>query len=271
MKKAAGFELIGGYPVFAGIVSEAVINPAKTMELVDLQAAGLPARKKIAGLEEARNAAAEKARAAYKDAEIAKKNKDREAFEKAMILYTRARQKIDEADKESLVLYRELEKERERLFYENAVYFDPPGNAVLLEETDALALARKFSQLPERTALTVQGEAIPDFRGVAYWAKDKEGAWEKYTMETLGEKLPKNAVLDEAFPAEQRREYEARLEKDRVAALPPEEKAEELLRKLDRAADEAILKEGRARLRGEPFDARAYYDERKAELETKYA
>lgn len=270
MKKTAHFESVDGYRVFAGIVSEAAVDPEKTREQVNLAAAGLPVQKKIADAKAAFDKAAKQAYAALKDAEIAEKNNDKEGYEKAGILYNRARQKMEEAEKESSALYRELEAERDRLFYEKAVYFENLSDAVLLEENAAGALLKKFGELPPRTVLTVQGEAVPDFRGAEYWIKDAEAGWQNQKIQALGVQPPQNAVLEEDLAAEQRGEIEEQRDKARVAALSAEEKAAELSRMLDSAADEAVRLEGRARLQGAAFDAQERYQNRKAELEKKY-
>jgi hypothetical protein len=233
MKKLAYYQTIDGHKIFSGAVSEPAIDPAKTLEQVDLAAAALDVTKKIGEAREALLAESKKAVAAQKEAEIAQKNKDEAALEKATILFNRARQKMDEISKTLAALRAELESERDKLFYEKAVYFTKNKNAEMLDENAANALLKKHAEKPEHTAITIEGETIPDWRGTEYWTKSKKDGWKKSKIETVNVTLPGGAILDADLAAEQRGEIAEQEKEERLSALTPEEKARYRIAEID--------------------------------------
>ena len=121
----------------------------------------------------------------------------------------------------------------ENLYEQLAVYFDNNPGVKLLSDAEEADLAPKFAALAEHEALTLQGEVIPDYRGVEYHKKTS-GKWEKVKIEAVGEAPPDGAVLPDDLTPEQNAEIREQREAERVAALSPEEKAKERIAEIDR-------------------------------------
>ena len=119
------------------------------------------------------------------------------------------------------------------LYEQLAVYFDNTPGIKLLSDAEEADLAPKFAALAEHEALTLQGEVIPDYRGVEYHKKTS-GKLDKVKIEAIGEALPSGAVLPDDLTSEQNDEIREQQEAERVAALSPEEKAKERIAEIDR-------------------------------------
>jgi hypothetical protein len=124
--------------------------------------------------------------------------------------------------------------------------------------------------LKEHEKLAIEGAVIPDNRGVEYWRK-QGGAWAKTKIEDAGVPLPPGAVLPESLTETQRAEIAAQEEAARTAALTPEQKAAEMEARINAVKREAALKKTEAEITGEEFDAKAWFNQQKAEIEAKYA
>jgi hypothetical protein len=124
-------------------------------------------------------------------------------------------------------------KDFANLYEQLAVYFDNTPGVKLLSGAEEADLAPKFAALAEHEALTLQGEVIPDYRGVEYHKKTS-GKWEKVKIEAVGEALPDGAVLPDDLTAEQNAEIREQQEADRVAALTPEQRNREEYDKIKR-------------------------------------
>jgi hypothetical protein len=144
-----------------------------------------------------------------------------------------------------------------------------PGRKCLTEAEHAEHKA-KFDALREHERLTEGLAILPDYRGVEYW-RQSGGRWGKAKIEQLGVAMPDGAVLDKDLSPEQRGEITAQQESDRVAGLSGEQKAAEKQARLDAAADEADRLSRRAQIQSKAFDAAAWYGEKAAEIEAKYA
>jgi hypothetical protein len=159
----------------------------------------------------------------------------------------------------------------EVLFEAFAVYSDKfgPGRRCLTEEEYSQHKAL-FDELGEHELLTAYLQKIPCFKDVEYWLKT-EGRWAKSKIEHIGQTVPQEAVLDGALTQGQRKEIAAQQEADRIAALEPEAKEAEKQSRLDAAADEADKLSRRAAIQGATFNAAAWYADKEAEIEAKYA
>ena len=82
---------------------------------------------------------------------------------------------------------------------------------------------------------------------------------------------PSGAVLQENLSGEQQQEIAAQQAAEQIAALTPEQRAEELRRRLYVLAREALAKAEEAELLGETFDKQAWLQPKKEELERLYA
>ena len=154
----------------------------------------------------------------------------------------------------------------ENLYEQLAVCFDNTPGVKLLSEAEEADLVPKFAALQERirqaeeakktdpsanTAvrekLTLEGEIVPDYRGVEYHKKTS-GKWKKVKVQAIGEALPDGAILPDDLTSEQNAEIREQQEAERVAALSPEEKAKERIAEIDRelAAIDSRAGTGRA-------------------------
>jgi hypothetical protein len=178
--------------------------------------------------------------------------------------------RIPALEEELKPLIADYEKKRETLFLENPAYFSPGPGAVQVSDDEAADFETKLAALKEHEMLTLEGEILPDYRGVEYWKK-QGSAWVKTKIEEAGVPLPQGSVLPDNLTEAQHTEIDAQKEAARIAAMTPEQKAAEIQTALDALADEAARLEKRAQIQGGEFDAASWYAERKAPVEAKYA
>jgi phage gpG-like protein len=164
-----------------------------------------------------------------------------------------------------------------RLFAENVVYSKPGPNAEWIEDDAAAALVALAKTCGEYEKLSADGTAkIPDYRGTEYW-QNQGGKWKKIKIEKLGVALPAGTILDNDLTHDQRDEIAVQRENERIAALSPTEKDNEKQNRIKAALHGAAIKKQEAdieaEISGEPsaFDAAAWFQEQKAEIEAKYA
>jgi hypothetical protein len=162
----------------------------------------------------------------------------------------------------------ESEKYR-KVFMQNAVYSHPGPGRLLVDGETADELQRQFNALGKNELIAVSGEITADFRGVEYWEKDDAG-WNKHRIDRIGMPIPAGAILPESLTPEQWAEIAARHETERIAALPPEKLQEEKEAEIQAAKSEARIKKEEAEIADEAFDAKAWFKNKKAEIEEKY-
>jgi len=160
--------------------------------------------------------------------------------------------------------------EVEAEFMANRVFANSGQNTKLLSEADAEKLQTKLDNLKDHQRLGLDGTVIPDYTGEEYWQLTK-GKWAKGKIGGIGEALPKGAIFDKDISAEQRSEIAAQEEEARIKSLSPEEKAREKETRLAAAKREAVQLKNEAEIVDEEFDAKAWFQERKAEIEKIYA
>jgi len=142
--------------------------------------------------------------------------------------------------------------------------------ADLIGADEAVLIQQALDGRGENQQLLDTGEYIPDCRGVEYNIKCS-GRWKKEKVEKLGVPLPEGAFLQEDLSEEQRAEMSAQQEADRIAALTPDQKAEEKSRRLRALAREANNEAQDAELLGEVFDKLAWFQPKQAKIEILYA
>jgi hypothetical protein len=159
-------------------------------------------------------------------------------------------------------------KTAEALYAENVVFAlcGPAQRAVEDQEGDVFQAA--LENLGGHEKLLSSGEPVDDWRNAEYWVKNQ--AWEKQKIEQLGEKVPANGVLPENLTAPQQREIHEEQDLKRIAGLTLDERAAEKQERLNAAKREATLLKSDAEIAGEEFDASAWFQAGKAEIEAKY-
>jgi hypothetical protein len=284
MRKAAKYETIDGHNIIYGFY-DMTIDPAKTTEAVNEAAKALPEIAQARAVQVKIKAQTDKVMAAGREKLEAVGKGDTKRVETAEKDIQAATARIKAIEAELAPISAKIDAGKERLFYEKAAYFAPAANEQPLTEAEAKTIAEKLAALGEHGKLTVEGEVVPDWRGVEYWIKTG-GQWAKAKIECINVEPPAGAVCGDALTPEQQAETATQHEAERITALTPEQKAAELQAALDAAADEAARLEKRDQIQraaekssGESgtlalkpsFDATAWYTGKKTEIETKYA
>jgi hypothetical protein len=161
------------------------------------------------------------------------------------------------------------EAEFTRLYEENPVYFLCGPGQCCCENYETLKA--KFDALKEHERLTDEGEIIPDWRGTEHWYRAAKGKWVNGKIEFIGEELPDKFILPENLTEEQRKEIAAQEEAERIAAMSKDDRAKAKQAALDALADEADRLDRRNKIQRKAFDPVAWYEEKAAEIEAKYA
>ena len=117
------------------------------------------------------------------------------------------------------------------VFNNNLVYAGVGEEAELVADGVAEQIKEKLATTGKNKRLLENGEYIEDHRGEEYWAK-RSGKWRKEKVEEIGVPLPADSVLQEFITQEQQQEIYEQQEEERLAALTPEQRDEELERKL---------------------------------------
>jgi len=170
---------------------------------------------------------------------------------------------------ESLITSEMTEADIEQLYMANLVYAKVGPEADLLENSVGEAIQQKLNNKGENQLLLDNGEYVDNYCGVEYWIL-KSGKWAKEKIENIGIALPSGAVLPDQLTGEQQAEIYAQQEAERIAAMPPEEKATAKQAALDALADEADRLDRRAKIQNQIFDPILWYRERADAVEAKY-
>jgi hypothetical protein len=259
-----GHELVAGFSIAAA-------DPVATWAVIRDQVASLNVVTQIKSVKTKIMAQRQLAADQWGLAEIEEKaNGQSKQYQVYITAHNSAMSQVALLEEELGPLNETFEKERSRLYEENIVYSPPGSNESQISDADFLRLSGLFTGLTEHQRLTVSGEIIPYYVGAAYWLKSGS-AWTKTTIAVAGEDLPKGAILEEKLTEAQRIEIGAQLEAARVAGLSAEAKAAEMAGVLNAAAQDAAQKKSVADITGDTFDAKAWYAEKKAEIELKYA
>jgi hypothetical protein len=269
MKQSAFYQTIDGYNVI-GAIQDATADPAATEEAMKPLIEALPEvaqttaiTQKILAQQQVIQEEAAKARAKRQANPQADISGEEARWEQA-----KANIAVEEQNLGPILAA--IEAAKPRIFEEAVVYFLPNPGEKHLSPAEEADLAAKWAALQEHEALTLEGEIIPDWRGTEYHLKTA-GVWTKAKVEHIGETLPEGAILPDDLTLSQRTEIAAQDEADRLAALEPEEREAEKQARLDAAADEADRLSRRAAIQKKDFDAAAWYGEKSAEIEAKYA
>jgi ribosomal protein L24 len=173
-----------------------------------------------------------------------------------------------------------LKKTKDELLVENVVFARLGQGQKYVDDDEGEKLESIFDSLGSQWQLQLSGDTITDLRNKEYYIK-KAGLWEKQKINSLGQTLPKNAVLSDELTTTQQREIAEQEEEERqkiiekeeevrIANLTPEQKDEEKKEALTIAKREVRILKEEAEIADEPFDATKEYQIRKAKIEEKY-
>jgi len=171
---------------------------------------------------------------------------------------------------ESMIKPEMSEAEINQLYFNNPVYAKVGPEAAFVNDSVGETVQNKLDALGENRLLLLNGEYLADYRGTEYWVKI-DGVWLKEKIEAVGIELPEGAILQENLNDEHQAEIATQQEKERIAALTPEQTEKEKTDKLYALAREALMKKEEADLLGESFDAKAYVNSKKVSVEEVYA
>jgi hypothetical protein len=156
-----------------------------------------------------------------------------------------------------------------KAYSDNAVYATPLANSISLSNENAALQEFKFKSLQGTEKLIVSGEVIQDNRKATYWQK-VDDTWMKLSIESLGEDIPPDAVFEKDLSPSQKSEIDGQKERTRLAGLTPEERQAEMENLINGAASEALRYQDLADLKGETFNKTAWFQTRKAAIESQY-
>jgi hypothetical protein len=154
------------------------------------------------------------------------------------------------------------------LYAEYAVPARGATNQRIVEDAAAAGFEAALAALGEREKLLSSGGKIADWRNVEFWVKGQK--WEKQKIGRLGEAIPEGGVPGKDLSDSQWAEIAADEETGRISGLTPEQKEKEKNDLINAAKREATLLKSDADIAGEPFDAPAWFQAKKAGIEMKY-
>jgi hypothetical protein len=157
---------------------------------------------------------------------------------------------------------------------ENRVYFPLKATELAEPDVDVERLEMKAAELTRHQALTVDGDVIPDYRGVVYYEKH-DGRISRVRVDAIGQEVPRGAIMLHEATREEVLEMEAAVEAERIAGLDPDARTVEMNAALDALAAECAQMRSIAEVRGEsPEDALAYaqaeYNKRSGGIKGRY-
>jgi len=162
-----------------------------------------------------------------------------------------------------------LKKTRDELLMENEIPARLGKEQKNVEDEEGERLEYIFKNLRPYERLLLSGDTITDQRNTEYWIK-QANTWNKHIIEHTGETLPQNAVLNDNLSETQQKEIAEQNERERLANLTPEQKADEIEAALTAIKREVRIQKEEAEIAGEPFDAKTEYQLRKAKIDEKY-
>lgn len=274
--KLIGIEKIGTLEIVRGIFNP-TIDPEATKAQASPLIEALPEWAQLQSQKMKITAAEKEKRDKYTLASEARSRGDAVNAEKYTAEYQAALANIKLLERETIPIAEKFETERARIFLENPAYCNPGPEYILSENEAAAEVAVKLNALKEGELLKAvrkKGEisaadmkAMQDPRG-AWWVR-KDGKLEEIKIEAVDAEIPKGAVRE--LSDAERQEYQARRESERIAGLSSGEKTKEIEARITALKREAALKKQEAEIADEDFDAKAWYQEKKAEIEVKYA
>lgn len=269
MKRTVLHAGIDGYEIVAGF-GEATIDAVATWAAIQGKVITLDELAQLNGLKAKIAAQADIANSSRSLANSALKAGNQVGYNSYTEQAVAAEASIASMEAEFPLLAAAFEEARTALMAENAEYCLPnPASEQIISDEEYARIKPLFEALGENEQLLLAGGTVKDFRGEKYWLK--KDAWISVTISALGEAIPKGAVLESQLTDAQSQEISDESEANRISALTAEEKAAELKSVLQATAQSASNQKQVADITGEPFDASAWYQAQKIEIEKKYA
>jgi len=254
MKKTVLYKEIDGHKIIIGI-DYPTIDPVETKKIVD---AAIKSTPEYQALEDKKAEFAQ----AVQDFIAAQKARDKEKFSHA-----KSAMKVRQEELKPLaVAYADMIT---ALRIEHAVYFTPRMGEVIRTSDEVKDLVAAIKGRPEGTFIDLAGKTIEDNRGTVYYRKTS-GKWRRTHIVKLGEKIPSGAKTEDTLTDAET----VGIERQRIQALTPQEKASEKADALDMAVLEAEKMDRSLEIQGDPdhiAKSKAWLTTRQAEIESMYS
>ena len=166
-----------------------------------------------------------------------------------------------------------VNKETQRLFAENAIYFGPRKGEKIISEEEYTRLKKTFKDLPANKKLKQDGTIIDDNRDVTYKIK-QNGIWEDHKITKLGVSIPDGGKKLQELTESDYNEINQQKNDERLKSLSPEEKQNEKQIILQAASREAAIMKAELELKDDTdalSKAKKWLADETVKIENKYS
>lgn len=166
-----------------------------------------------------------------------------------------------------------LKKRRLALIKDNAVYFEPSKNDVILTDKQVTDFKAKLVKLGKKQFLTLEGYIIDDHRNRITYFKNTDKTWTVKKIMVLGDKIDSLAVFSEDLTDSQRQEVGEYQETVRISGLSVSDKALEVESMRDSLAGQAAMMRSKLEIQEDPdalTKAKDWYNAEVLKMEDKY-
>ena len=177
---------------------------------------------------------------------------------------------IAELEKQLPAIVGAFEAMRARVTVDNAAYAHPPQGEDLIDDAQAKDMQAKHALRGDGQQLLMTGEYVTDLRGRDFYIGPP---WKHMVIDTLGEDLPKGAIMTDQLTDAQRAEISVQEEADRIAALSPADRDAEAQRAKDGALAQAAVTRSQLEIAGDTkalAKSQAEYQDAVAGIAEKY-
>lgn len=177
---------------------------------------------------------------------------------------------VKELQEEAKPLKGPLKQKRIELIKENAIYFEPKQNEMIIDNDQHAEL--KTKELGEFGRLCLDGSVVYDYTKETGYSKIGDG-WVINTF-PFGAQISTEVILERDLTEEQKEEIAEQNEKDRVAGLSAAGKEAEKLSAINSAASQAANMRNVLEIQSDPealTKAQDFYNSEVEKINTKYA
>ncbi len=167
-----------------------------------------------------------------------------------------------------------LKKRRLALIAENAVYFEPSKNDVILTDKQVTDFKAKLVKLGKKQFLTLDGAIINDNRNRITYFKNTDKTWTIKKIMVLDEAIDSLCIFSEDLTDLQRQEIAEYQETVRIAGLSVSDKALEVESMKDYLAGQAAMMRSKLEIQDDSealSKAQTWFNTELSALEDKYA